>query len=699
MIQSPDRYRLNFENRMLLGERSGIISLKIESNLPVWGNNFELVRRWTMLTEILLAVAAATSVPAATCASAQQSADVRAFYKSLPSAPPLVARRHMNLPEEIVSSALDSEHATGVSGQHFNAVWKSLSEWPYGFFILDQKGWILKFQAPVPPLLGNARKDAFTDVKAPGENGLISHLRPDLVSSIHAVTLPGGLGRDGKMREGMTRAVIFYDASGESVFGIYASLAGEALPTEAIPAFEKTLSLMRALPQVCSRAAGSNAAQSIPTPEAWEYVRMTPAQRMELRARVRTLPKEKQDEHNDALMVEVRKLPTYLYEALSNEMVALEHCKTGAYHGPLPPPPKLTAWEYVKRVPHQRYHYRLRARALSPTERATHEQDLAKELATLPQWLQASLAEEAKRYDGYLGLDPCARVTANFSTAALVPEGPVEMSKSARWEMTSAKGRSYRIFISQPAEPAPPGGYPVLYVLDANSNFGTVTETLRMQGRRPERTGISSALVVGIGYPTDEPFDAARRGYDYVVHSPGATSPKHGEGGMLDPDSGGGAADFLSFITEELKPAVEKRYAIDRQKQTLLGHSFGGFFTLYTLFQRPQAFQNYLALSPSVWWNDRSLLRDQEKFIASRKPADAPINLFVAVGSREETSKIPMVTDSREIAARMQSVTDRGVTTQFFLVEGEDHGSIVPTTISRALRARQGDGFEKIAAK
>lgn len=206
-----------------------------------------------MLTEILLAVAAVASAPTPTCASAQQSSAVRAFYASLPSAPPLVARRHMKLEEEIVSSGLAAEHATGVSGQHFNAVWNSLAQWPYGFFILDQKGWVLKFQAPVPPLLGNTRKDAFTDVKAPGENGLISHFRPDLVTSIHAVALPGGLGRDGKQRDGMTRAVIFYDATRESIFGIYASLAGEVLPAEAIPAFEKTMALMRTLPQVCSR--------------------------------------------------------------------------------------------------------------------------------------------------------------------------------------------------------------------------------------------------------------------------------------------------------------------------------------------------------------------------------------------------------------------------------------------------------------
>lgn len=202
---------------------------------------------------VAAAAAAATSVAAPVCADAEQTAAVRQFYRDLPSAPPLVARRHMKLPEEIVSSGLSAGHAAGVSGTHFRTVWDSVASWPVGFFILDQKGWILKFEGPVPALLGNERKDAFTDVKAPGANGLISHMRPDLVTSIHAVALPGGLGRDGKDRKGMTRAVIFYDASRESVFGIYASLAGEDLNPAAIPAFEKTMALIRTLPQVCAR--------------------------------------------------------------------------------------------------------------------------------------------------------------------------------------------------------------------------------------------------------------------------------------------------------------------------------------------------------------------------------------------------------------------------------------------------------------
>ncbi len=69
--------------------------------------------------------------------------------------------------------------------------------------------------------------------------------------------------------------------------------------------------------------------------------------------------------------------------------------------------------------------------------------------------------------------------------------------------------------------------------------------------------------------------------------------------------------------------------------------------------------------------------------------------MFVATGVREETPRIPMVSDSREIVARLQAAMDRGVQAQLYVAEDEDHGSIVPTALGRALRSRIGEGFAK----
>lgn len=49
------------------------------------------------------------------------------------------------------------------------------------------------------------------------------------------------------------------------------------------------------------------------------------------------------------------------------------------------------------------------------------------------------------------------------------------------------ENRAYQIFISKPSTPPPPAGYPVIYLLDANSVFGTMAEAVRIQGRRPEK--------------------------------------------------------------------------------------------------------------------------------------------------------------------------------------------------------------------
>ena len=66
----------------------------------------------------------------------------------------------------------------------------------------------------------------------------------------------------------------------------------------------------------------------------------------------------------------------------------------------------------------------------------------------------------------------------------------VEIPHAEQWTMKSRTGHhDYQIMVFKPVEPPPPSGYPVIYLLDANSVFGTMVEAVRVQGRRPEKTG------------------------------------------------------------------------------------------------------------------------------------------------------------------------------------------------------------------
>ncbi len=273
--------------------------------------------------------------------------------------------------------------------------------------------------------------------------------------------------------------------------------------------------------------------------------------------------------------------------------------------------------------------------------------------------------------------------------AAGVPVA-VTLPGTVQWDMTAGgdPARPYRIFASWPETAPPPEGWPVLYLLDGNSIFGTATEAMRVVGGHGAAVGIPPALVIAIGYPTDKAFDLPRRGRDYTPPAAGA------------PAGSGGADAFLDFIEGELKPEVERRFRVDRSRQTLFGHSYGGLFVLHALFTRCEAFQRFVAASPSIWWQDRAILEEERRFTDALPPAAATRSLLVTVGenelqappgeppdpAREERRrKARMEDNARELAERLAALGPRGPAVSFVSFAGENHGSVIPAAVSRAV--------------
>ncbi|MCG2963759.1 alpha/beta hydrolase, partial [Escherichia coli] len=79
-----------------------------------------------------------------------------------------------------------------------------------------------------------------------------------------------------------------------------------------------------------------------------------------------------------------------------------------------------------------------------------------------------------------------------------------------------------------------------------------------------------------------------------------------------------------------LKPQIEKTFSINVLHQTLFGHSLGGLFALYTLFIKATAFQYYIAISPSIWWDNRYILTRVEPFMTNLHKQKNRLNLFLA---------------------------------------------------------------------
>ena len=241
-----------------------------------------------------------------------------------------------------------------------------------------------------------------------------------------------------------------------------------------------------------------------------------------------------------------------------------------------------------------------------------------------------------------------------------------------------SNGQPYRIYIARPAQPAPPKGYPVIYALDGNATFATLAQTVSLQTRPPH--GFGPAIVVGIGYPTDEPFDTDRRYLDLTPPTPAHYLPT--KGGKT-PSAVGGAGTFLAFIQNELKPQIEARFPVDRQRQALTGHSLGGRFVLQVLFQQPQAFRYYIASSPSLWWGNQSTLADEKAFPAKLAALAIKPELRIIVGADEKNH---MVEDARAIAERLQPLRAQGLRSDFWLRPGENHISVLPQTLNHSVR-------------
>ncbi len=292
---------------------------------------------------------------------------------------------------------------------------------------------------------------------------------------------------------------------------------------------------------------------------------------------------------------------------------------------------------------------------------------------------------------GWLGL--LLVLSIRNAPRAEEPASPsaVAIPATARFDLTSKAGLVYRVFVAVPDGEAPAGGFPVIYALDGNAVFGTLVDASRMQRRL-----IGPAIIVGVGYPTDSHLDTPRRYLDFTPPTP-EDRVRALPGGGPPPKTGGRDA-FLAFLEDELKPRIERDYKVDRSRQTLIGHSLGGLFTLHVLFTRPAAFQTYVAASPSIWWDDRSIEAEEREFAKTWRGSSGTA-LLVTFGGLEESAvpgepaersearkKNRMSGNAREMVDRLGALADRGLRVDVREFEGENHGSVVPAALSRALQ-------------
>ncbi|MFN3538321.1 MAG: alpha/beta hydrolase [Brevundimonas sp.] len=231
--------------------------------------------------------------------------------------------------------------------------------------------------------------------------------------------------------------------------------------------------------------------------------------------------------------------------------------------------------------------------------------------------------------------------------------------------------------------------YPVLWVLDSPLMTRTVVgvlDTLVMGNHAPEM------IVVSIGSPAEEGLAGlGRRVMDFSPPGPDYFPPEpQGEAWRALaplPQFPHKADDFLAFLVDELRPQLAQRYRFSGD-HALFGHSAGGMFAAYALFQRPGAFGKVIIGSPYLNGVRGAVFDAETAYAATHDDLDA--SLFIGVGGDETDEYFLAISGIVSSATRLsETLHMRGypsldVRTRIFA--GEDHYTVVPRIISEGVR-------------
>lgn len=239
----------------------------------------------------------------------------------------------------------------------------------------------------------------------------------------------------------------------------------------------------------------------------------------------------------------------------------------------------------------------------------------------------------------------------------------------------SGQDNPYRLFVSVPEGDAPKEGFPVVYLMDGNAFFSAaVTASKALMHPRFEHK--QAAIIIGLGYPIEGTHDIERRWFDLTP--PTAQAPalpkKHME--FFKTIKFGGAEQTLSLLVDQIRPWLAAQYPINPAQQILFGHSLGGLFTLYALHTRPDAFQGYGAISPSLWWNEGYL----KPMLESQDPTPRKDKQLLMIMGAEEQDY--MLSDA-ELA--QQWFVAQGIDSEYRVLPYMNHGTVALPALTMAL--------------
>lgn len=232
---------------------------------------------------------------------------------------------------------------------------------------------------------------------------------------------------------------------------------------------------------------------------------------------------------------------------------------------------------------------------------------------------------------------PICTIALSLLSAHANAQTPAPIAAPVPWTEIAIKSSKLaddrKIFVAIPdGYQGTPRAFAVLILLDADDapQFGAAIANIRFL---TSRRAIQPLIIVGVPNGKDRTHDL----------TPAATGPN-----AKQFPTAGGADRFTEFLVDEVMPVVKAQYRT-APYTILAGHSFGGLFAAHVASTHPGVFNAVIAMSPSLWWNDSTVVKSYADGIAH---GGASLRFFTTSGGYEGAIDRPTL----RFAARLDSL-------------------------------------------
>lgn len=162
------------------------------------------------------------------------------------------------------------------------------------------------------------------------------------------------------------------------------------------------------------------------------------------------------------------------------------------------------------------------------------------------------------------------------------------------------------------------------------------------------------------------------------------TSFTESDSDMVWIKNSGGSQNFILFIEKELRPFIQSNYKTNGNN-TIIGQSLGGLLATEILFSKTQLFNNYIIVSPSLWWNNGKLLKQQTTIL--NETIQTGVKIYIGVGKE---GKVPglekniMEKDAAILADKLKLLNNKNIKTYFDYLPQENHASVLHPALMNA---------------